>query len=182
VQSAVESVQRAQVAVEAFVPATCAKCGDVMQGHLRSHCDSVTGLRRQVARLVARRPELGAVLAQISVRSVDVWESSEEHVRVAMRVELRSDPWHLDARGRVAGSWLDVVCEYSDPEWDSREPRMLVAFGREACALSSSRDEDLPLLVSDAELALICELMDPVAASEIERVRERAIAEEAWER
>jgi hypothetical protein len=47
--------------------------------------------------------------------------------------------------------------------------------------LNDSRGEDLPLLVSDAELRLICALMDGVAEQEIERVRERAIAEEEWE-
>lgn len=174
-QAAVESVHRAQAAVEAFQPATCAKCGSLAQGHLRSHCDSVTGLRRTVAYVLSRHPELAPMLDVIAVRSVDVCESSAEAVTVMMRVELRSDPWRIGADGRVAGTWLDVVCEYSDPAWFDDEPRRLIEFDSESWSLVDAYGNELPCFDGGDEWWLMRACMDGVAEREVETQREKAL-------
>jgi len=175
VQSAVESVHRAQIAVEAFQPATCPECGDPRQGHLRSHCDSVTGLRRTVARVLAAHPELAEFLSVVSVRSVDVCESSDEAVTVQLRLELAADPRRLHADGYAIGTWVDAVCEYSDPEWNEDEPRWLVGFGAESWSLFDAYGDELPLFDGGPEWWVLRGCMDHVAEREIETKREKAL-------
>lgn len=174
-QSAVESVHRAQAAVEACQPATCTKCGDLAQGHLRSHCDSVTGLRRTVARVLARHPELADFLSVVSVRSVDVCESSAEAVMVMLRLELASDPRRLHADGHAVGTWVDAVCEYSEPVWDEEEPRRLAEFGAESWSLFDAYGSELPLFDGGPEWWVLRGCMDHVAEREIEARREKAL-------
>ena len=92
-----------------------------------------------------------------------------------LRVELRSDPWRIDAEGRVAGTWLDVVCEYSDPAWFHDEPRRLIEFDTESWLLSDAEGNDLPCFDGGDEWWLMRACMDHVAAQEIEAKREKAI-------
>lgn len=171
-QSAVESVHRAQAAVEAFEPATCAKCGSLAQGHLRSHCDSVTGLRRTVALILARHPELADFLSVVSVRSVDVCESSAEAVMVMLRLELAADPRRLHADGYAIGTWVDAVCEYSDPIWNDHDSRWLVGFGAESWSLFDAYGDELPMLDGGSEWWVLRGCMDHVAEREVEARRE----------
>lgn len=163
----------------------CNRCGGTVAAGLPLHgiaeCNAARKLQRTTARLALGSESIAALLKATPVTISWAHESSAAHVLVTTRLELASDPWRLDAEGRPQGEWVNVDCEYSDPEWDESEPRRLIAFGVESWSLTDAYGNELPMLLSDDEWHVLRAFMDREAEHAIENEREKEINQARWD-